>query len=48
MDRTEAFPLVVKGDFVFRGVVPEPGTAILFGASLLGLVAAGRRASARF
>lgn len=47
LNRTEAFPLVVKGDFVFRGVVPEPGTAILFGASLLGLMAAGRHVSAR-
>lgn len=37
-------PLVLKGDFIFNGVVPEPGTAILVG---LGLTAvAARRRSA--
>lgn len=40
----EPFPLVIKGDFFFRGVIPEPGTAILLGAGLLGIFAAGRRA----
>lgn len=39
----EPFPLVIMGDFFFRGVVPEPGTAVLLGAGMLGLVAAGRR-----
>jgi hypothetical protein len=39
----EPFPLVIKGDFFFRGVVPEPGTAILLGAGVVGLLAMGRR-----
>jgi hypothetical protein len=39
----EPFPLVIKGDFFFRGVVPEPGTAILLGAGVVGLLAIGRR-----
>jgi hypothetical protein len=33
-------PLVLKGDFIFEGVVPEPGTAILLG---LGLAAVASR-----
>lgn len=39
----EPFPLVIKGDFFFGGVVPEPGTAILLGAGVVGLLAVGRR-----
>jgi hypothetical protein len=42
----EPFPLVIKGDFFFRGVVPEPGTAVLLGAGVVGLLAIGRRARA--
>jgi hypothetical protein len=47
VNSAEPFPLVITGDFLFRGVVPEPGTAILTGAGLLALVAWGRRAAAR-
>jgi PEP-CTERM motif-containing protein len=36
-------PLLIKGDFVFVGIVPEPGTALLVGAGLLGLAARARR-----
>jgi hypothetical protein len=36
-------PLLVKGDFIFVGVVPEPGTALLLGAGLAGLAAVARR-----
>ena len=43
---SEPFPLVIKGDFFFRGVVPEPSTAILFGIGVVGLLAVGRRARA--
>jgi hypothetical protein len=39
--------LVIKGDFFFSGVVPEPGTAILLGAGLLGLLGFGRRAAGK-
>jgi hypothetical protein len=39
----EPFPLVIKGDFFFRGVVPEPGTALLLGAGVVGLLTLGRR-----
>jgi hypothetical protein len=37
-------PLVIKGDFVFLGLVPEPSTALLVGAGLVALGARGRRA----
>jgi hypothetical protein len=40
----ETFPLIIKGDFFFRGMVPEPGTAVLLGAGLVGVLAVGRRA----
>jgi hypothetical protein len=40
------YPLVLKGDFVFTGVVPEPGTALLVLTGILGLGAAGRRRAA--
>jgi hypothetical protein len=35
--------LTIKGDFVFEGAVPEPGTAALLLAGVLGLGVAGRR-----
>lgn len=36
-------PLVLKGDFIFEGVVPEPGTAMLLALGLAGFAARGRR-----
>ena len=36
-------PLVVKGDFLFVGAVPEPGTALLFGLGLAGVASVRRR-----
>jgi len=36
--------VTIKADLVFTGIVPEPGTAALFGTGLLGLAARGRRA----
>ena len=38
--------IVVKADFTFIGVVPEPGTALLLGLGLAGLAADRRRARA--
>lgn len=35
--------VTVKADIVFTGIVPEPGTAVLLGAGLAGMGAAGRR-----
>jgi hypothetical protein len=40
----ETNPLIIKGDFFFRGMVPEPGTVVLLGAGLVGVLAVGRRA----
>jgi hypothetical protein len=39
--------LSIKGDFTFEGnpAAPEPGSAVLLGVGLLGLLAAGRRIS---
>jgi hypothetical protein len=39
--------LSIKGDFTFEGnpAAPEPGSAVLLGMGLLGLLAAGRRIS---
>jgi hypothetical protein len=39
-------PLLVKGDFVFVGVVPEPTTAMLLGGGLVALAGVARRRSA--
>lgn len=36
-------PLVLKGDFIFEGVVPEPGTAVLLGLGIAGIAARNRR-----
>ena len=35
--------IVVKADFTFIGVVPEPGTALLLGLGLAGLAASRSR-----
>lgn len=37
------YPMTIKGDFVFEGIVPEPGTALLLLTGMMGLAAAGRR-----
>ena len=39
-------PLLVKGDFIFVGVVPEPTTALLLGGGLLALAGVARRRAA--
>ena len=36
-------PLLIKGDFIFVGTVPEPGTALLLGAGLASVAAGTRR-----
>jgi hypothetical protein len=36
-------PLILKGDFVFNGIVPEPGTALLLGMGIAGLAGLRRR-----
>jgi hypothetical protein len=36
-------PLILKGDFVFTGIVPEPGTALLLGMGIAGLAGLRRR-----